>query len=686
MTGKFVAFDTETTGVDVWHGDRPFAFSTCNQDGETHCFEVPVDPFTRKPEPMVGEARQLLEAVLLDDQVVKVMHHAKFDVLMAEAGWGIRTAGVVHDTMIAARVCNSLEPTLRLKDLAFQYCDVGVADQKLLQRMTAQARRIGKTKGWTLGKHLMADYWMPAAAGLDTMVLETYATLDAERTALLWHMYCGAMEADPRLRLTYEAEMALWPEDLLMVRRGVRIDPVRCQQELDSCRRTEGEHLAILQSMLSSGSKFNPNSDCQVIEALREQGIVLTKLTATGQFSVDIDALREHKDHPFVNSLLKIRAAEKGREFFSGYLACAVPDHINPHTTGVGIWCLHPDLNQATAVTGRYGCKNPNLQNVPNALTTRSTEPIQARTPFGPRPGYTWYHPDYEQLEVRIFADVSQERTMLAALEAGRDIHTECANKAWGGADNPAALRAGMFVLHRLAPAEFAACTPEVQKRVLRLTSNSKRDVAEWLSEFDWNIVAAEASLGKKTSRAKAKMILFAKLFGGGPDAIKDLLQCARMEAVEFLGDYDQAFPTISEYQKALTLQAKVDGYIVNRYGRVLRIDPDKAYRCVNYMVQGTAADLLKSSMRRVPAYMRQTGLDAHMVLTIHDELVLEILKNHAYYWLLRGIQQIMEDHEGHLNVAVPVEIKRVRESWVSKETVHLPDPFNPQLPLSKGN
>jgi len=333
------------------------------------------------------------------------------------------------------------------------------------------------------------------------------------------------------------------------------------------------------------------------------------------------------------------------------------------------------DFNQVGPRTGRFSCRKPNMQNVANALTTRSPMPIQARTPFVPRPGYVWYAIDYSQLEVRIFADVSQEPSMLEALDSGEDLHDVCTNKAWGGKDNPAAIRAAIHSLEFDGTGDGTKVKKFWDKEGVALRDiptmeqSAKVYLADkWLAEFDYNIVKAEKSISKKTSRAKAKMILFAKLFGGGPNAIKDLLYCDYHEAAEFLRDYDGAFPEIVQYIRDLSEEASGAGYIMDCFGRRIAVDPDTAYRAVNYKVQGSAASLLKQSMRRTHAYLKKTKLDAHLLLTIHDEIVFEVRKTHAKRNVLQELCRIMEDHGGAFGVPTPVEIDKVTESWNVKK------------------
>lgn len=671
-----VALDTETTGVLPWNGDAPFAFSLCTDDGNSCCWQWPVDPFTRRVHPAPQDLRYLQD-ICGDPHILKIFHNAKFDMRMLECSFGIRTVFPIADTMIMARVVNSIEEDVGLKPLASRYCNFPDTDQAELQAAVVAARKVGRKKGWKLAEDVQADYWTLQQTG-QSELLERYACADAERTMLLWFLFQQALEADPnRYQIYYEHEMKLFPIVYRMETRGIRYDPVVGMAEREKLQDRREKFRRELRQM-TGNPDFNPNSATQVAEFMERSGLTIEKRTKTGKPSVDVKTLAQYQEHPFVQLELGFRAADKGlSSFFDRYEQLRVPDPLVP-----GGWALHPSFNQSKARTGRFSCSDPNFQNVANALTTRSVEPIQARTPFGPRPGYAWVFMDYSQLEVRIFADVAHETTMLAAIEANRDLHTECANKVWGGRANPAAIRAAAHALelHHRVPQDEASAEAVLaawERLGWNPNGNHSPDVIAtvantWLEEFDYDIVRAEASLGKKTSRAKAKMGLFTKLYGGGVPAVMDLVGCSQLEASQFLDDYDLAFPTIKAYIRQLSSQAAADGEIVNRYGRRIKVLPDKAYRAVNYMVQGSAADLLKRSMIRCDELLAESGLDAHMVLTIHDELVFEVREDHLDTNWLTALKWTMEDHEGHFNVPLPVDVKISRGSWIDKEKLEL--------------
>lgn len=697
--GNSIAVDTETTGVKVWHGDQPFAVSMCNDEGETKYWEWPVDPYTRV---VIYDEAELeeIESLLLDTRIGKVFHNGKFDVRMFE-NVGMRLVandqflgGRIDETMFMAHCTDSLEGDLGLKELSEKYLEVDREDQAFLQKTVGRLRREAAKLGWNIAYEekeledgtiekkaaVEADYWLPQAFKLhggvsltseEAEVCRKYALLDAERTMMLKLLYDPLLD-ERGARGTYEKEMQLWPIVYLMEKRGVRLDRTIVEREEQKAHTAIHEHRKAL--IKAAWPTFNPKSPKDLGKLLYDREYlnleVKRRTEKSKQPATNVDALHDYESHPVVGHLVKMRSNHKAwSSFFRKYRKLSVRAED-------GSWEIHTDFRQMGPATGRFSSATPNLQNVANALTTRSSEPIQARTPFGPRPDHLWFHWDYHQIEVRIFADVSQEQFMIDAIRDGRDLHTECANKVWGG-ETDAAVRAAFHSLE--LDGSGTEHSPLVLSTWKDLGINAgtmhrygRKDLdklaALWLNQHGWNIVKAEKSLEKKTSRAKAKMVLFGKQFGGGPNAIKDLIRCTYEEAAQVMDDYDVAFPRIKEYIDELSEEALANGFILTNYGRRLTINPEFAYRAVNYKVQGSAADLMKASMLKVAKFYRECGLPVWLVLTIHDELASEIMRRYARRDLILKVGQLMADNEGHFGLETPVELSLTTTSWDKKD------------------
>jgi len=314
---------------------------------------------------------------------------------------------------------------------------------------------------------------------------------------------------------------------------------------------------------------------------------------------------------------------------------------------------LHPGYRQWGTLTGRYSCTEPNMQQVsdPNSTNSLAAEfVVDIRQVFIPRPGYVWYCPDYSQLEVIIFADISGEPSMIQAINDGEDIHSATNEKIWGGEGNPRAIEAAMEILD---------------------TKDRGRAKA-YMEKHGWRIGDAESAAGMKIFRKRAKGVTFTKIFGGGPLALMRWIGVAKEEAKAILNAYDDSFPTMVERMNEIERQGRREGFVTNPFGRRLGVDPWNAYRAVNHMVQSAAADLMKRGMRQCHAYLQDLGIDARILMTIHDELIFEIRKGDNSRTVLRGICEKMADHGGVFSVPTPVDMDRVTKRWSKKAKVEL--------------
>lgn len=730
LDSPLLVLDTETTGLRFWQGVRAYLYAFCTPEGHTLRIELPVDPQTRQPT-LDKHSASLLAEVLCDAGRTIVMHNAKFDMRAIEFSLGYPIAGRIECSMTLLH-CLDTGALKGLKPLANIQLNWPRTDETDLRKATYKARRIAKRLGWVSGdtQHLSpgkqtrrksnvpADYWMVTeiARRHPELLTEserqtwpdlvwTYAKADVETTMLLWLKARRALQTPKHAacKATYAQERKLLPVVYAMETRGVRLDATRCESEIASLERRIAKYRKDVLKWVPAKeqAKFNPNSDRHLSRLLGDQlGLLNRTRHDDGTFPTDTEALDAvASKHVAVQAVLRYRAAAKGCGFFYGYLDRAVADTTSVvSNAGVGgsdngngggsvasnakAVCLHPDFDASGPRTLRFSCKEPNLQNVPNPETTRGFESVRARAPFGPRPRYVWLACDYEQLELRIFADVANEPFMLDAFRRGRDLHEECAQKAWGGVGNPAATQAVYHALEfdRLqgehSPEVYAAWRWLGMPRQLRGAYTDKaylEGLAKlWLKQHSGSITAAEGALGKKNTRTQAKGVMFAMIFGGGARAIVGSLHCSPEEATKFLAEYDTAFPRITEFIRQQTDLGRRQGYIVNCLGHRINVDRRKPYKAVNYVVQGSAASFIKLVMLRLAKYFQAQKVPAWLVMTIHDEVVIEVKRSVVTDRLLRNIKRIMEDRRGIFEVATPVKISRIDTCWDEAEPYDL--------------
>jgi DNA polymerase-1 len=394
-----------------------------------------------------------------------------------------------------------------------------------------------------------------------------YAAADAEVTFQL-HQALEPMLAERQsTRLMEEMEMPLLPILADMEQTGIGLDSAF----LKSMSREMTERLAQIEVQVQQGVgyPFNLNSTQQLSTALfttlKLEPPDKRKTTTSGHFSTSADILELLRGkHPVVDLILEYRELSK---LVSTYID-ALPQQVNPQTRRV-----HTSYNQTGSVTGRLASSEPNLQNIP----TRTELGRKIRRAFVADPGWLLLSIDYSQIELRIVAHMANDTAMLAAFKAGQDIH--------------AATAAAIL-----------------------------------------SIPLAEVT---KDQRRHAKAINFGLIYGMSAFGLSRSTDLTLAEAENFVTAYFKQFPCVKTYLDNLRKQAAREGYVETMLGRRRyfpnlrnQMNPNLRNReereAINAPIQGTAADIMKLAMIKVPQALRSENLRAKLLLQVHDELVLE--------------------------------------------------------------
>ena len=439
-----------------------------------------------------------------------------------------------------------------------------------------------------------------------------YAAADAEVTLRL----VPELEADLRQRnalaLLQDMEMPLVPVLAQMEMNGVALDSGFLAQMSVELAGRLGE--IETQIYAAVGMPFNLNSPQQLSTALFERLKIEhpdRKRTASGFYSTSADVLELLRGkYPVVDLVLEYRELAKLR---STYLE-ALPLQVNPQTGRI-----HTSFNQTGSVTGRIASSDPNLQNIP----IRTELGRQVRKAFTAAPGCLLLSVDYSQIELRIAAHMSGDPAMLEAFRLGQDIHTTTAAAIYG--------------------------IP--------------------LDQVD------------KDQRRRAKGINFGLLYGMSPFGLTRYADLTLAEAENFVAAYFQRFPGVKNYLDGMRRQAAEQGYVETLLGRrryfpALKTLTDRNQRqreereAINAPIQGTAADIMKLAMLRLPAALRQAGLSARMTLQVHDELVLECPQAEAKQ-AAAVVRSVMENA---YPLAVPLITEaRLGANWGQMEVIAQP-------------
>ncbi len=373
-----------------------------------------------------------------------------------------------------------------------------------------------------------------------------------------------------------------------------------------------GNRLAEIETQIYAavGYQFNLNSTQQLSEALFDKlGLEppdRTKKTSSGHYSTAAGVLDGMAgQHPVLDLMLEYRELEKLRSTYVDSL----PSQINPESGRV-----HTSLNQTGTVTGRIASSDPNLQNIP----TRTKTGQRVRNGFVAREGWQLLAVDYSQIELRIVAHMAQDQAMLAAFRAGQDIHATTA-----------------AAVHGIPLNEV---TPEMRRH--------------------------------------AKAINFGLIYGMSAYGLTNATDLTLAEAENFIKAYFEEFPGVEKFLDGIKKTAAEKGYVETLLGR-RRYFPNlkkgagynvrqrEEREAINAPIQGTAADIIKLAMLKLPSEVEKAGLQAKLLLQVHDELMFEVpdaeLKETTAL-----VRNVMENAY-HLDIPLSTEAKAGR-SWGEME------------------
>jgi DNA polymerase-1 len=313
-----------------------------------------------------------------------------------------------------------------------------------------------------------------------------------------------------------------------------------------------------------AGESFNVNSTPQLRTILFDKlGLTPSKKTKTG-FSTDAASLEKMVgQHPIIEHLLRYREVEKLRSTYgTGLLAEVGPDDR-----------IHATFNQTVARTGRLSSDAPNLHNIP----VRSEQGRAFRRAFVPAAGMELLVADYNQIELRCIAHLAEDPGLLAAFNAGDDIHTATAARVF-------------------------------------------------------HVDPADVDGGQ---RAKAKMVSYGLAYGMEAYGLATRLNISRGEAAEILDAYFEAFPSVKAYMERTVAEARERGYTETLFGRRRPIpelaSPNRGIKqagerqAMNAGIQGLAADIFKVALIRLNQVLRERAMRSRIVLQVHDEVILEV-------------------------------------------------------------
>ena len=351
-----------------------------------------------------------------------------------------------------------------------------------------------------------------------------------------------------------------------------------------------------------AGEEFNLGSTKQLREIFFDKlGYRVIKKTPGGQPSTDEKVLAElAEEYELPKVLLEHRTLSKLKSTYTDKL----PGQISNSTGKV-----HTSFHQAVTTTGRLSSSDPNLQNIP----IRTEDGRRIRQAFEPSEGHRFISADYSQIELRVMAHMSKDEGLLKAFQEGEDVHSKTASEVFNV------------------------------------------DIEEVTTDL----------------RRNAKAINFGLIYGISAFGLGKQLGITRNLAAEYMAMYFEKYPGVKEYMESTKKLAGENGYIETLFGRRLYlrdINASNAMRrqaseraAINAPVQGTAADIMKIAMIKMHKLIKETNIDAKLILQVHDELILDTPAKE----IDQVIELVTESMMGAANLDVPLEIDiGIGDNW----------------------
>ena len=681
-----ISLDTETTGVDLHHGARPFFVTTCNEEGTVTSWEWPVDPLTREPdipqEDLDGIANHLFGLRPLINHKL-VLQNAKFDFAALETigfwGQGVvpcaREAwGQVYDTLIAGHLLYSNRPH-NLTDMVLELLGVDIEPyEDRLKEACEEARKLAKSDfpDWLIARKDLPcmpsvrekcwklDTWLPRRLAQELgyvdghpwwTVLREYAETDSAVTIMLWKAQRGEIERRGLWEI-YLERLKVLPVAYQMERDGIVVN----RRRLEELREEYGEEstragqtcVAIAEGygyeLSLPKSSVNGSVTRFIVDVLK---LPVTEYTDGGKPSMGKAALdgwesslpENSKPLRFIQSLRAKRQRDTALSYLEGYERFWVPLDIY-NEAGEQLWYrLYPNLNPTGTDTLRWSSSQPNEQNI------SKKEGFNLRYCFGPEPGREWWSLDAKNIELRLPAYESGELDLIKLFEAPDE-------PPFYGSE------------HLL---NFSVVYPEIWERELREVGVDrvgphckKKYESTWYKwckngDFAVGYQAGDRTADRAFHRPGSRARLIARF------TKKEALNRRWVQFASKHG-YVETMPdrTVCPERGYPLLCTR------SERGEIVPTIP------LNYHIQGTAMWWTMKAMIRCDAQLeewRRQGYDGRVVMQVHDEMVFDLPKRahpkadpkRSNLGKIRVLQKLMEEGGNDLGIPTPVAWSSMR-------------------------
>jgi len=567
---KTVCFDTETSGLNPRESSI-IGLAFCFNKAEAYYCSISENPNTLN----------IYQSFFEDSSILKIAHNLKFDAAVLKSN-KVNVVGPFFDTMIAHYL---LKPDQR------HGMDV-LANNYLSYKPISIETLIGKK-----GKNQKSMIEIPAD------IIKDYAAEDADITFQLYQVFEPAIKKEKLESLFYDIEIPLSIVLMEMENEGICLDT----KSLSDFSIMLEESIKNLKSTIYGFSEVDFN-----IDSPKQLGDILfnhlaldekAKKTKTGQYKTDEQTLLKlASKHQIVKEILEYRQQKKLQSTYVD----ALPKLISAQTNR-----LHTTFMQTVAATGRLSSTNPNIQNIP--IKTEMGKEIR-KAFISRNKDYSILAADYSQIELRIIAALSGDKSMIDAFKNNIDIHSSTAAKVF---------------------------------------------------KVDFNDVTQDM-------RRKAKMVNFGIIYGITAFGLSQRLGVKRGEAKEIIDNYFEQFPDIKTYMDSMIDFARENGYvetIKNRKRHLKDINSRNApirgfaeRNAINAPIQGSAADIIKIAMINIRKEMQLRNLKSKLLLQVHDELVFDLFNEEKDVML----ELVEKNMSGAVNLKVPLNVEMgIADNWL---------------------
>lgn len=730
-----ISLDTETNGVDFRHGALPFLVTTCDTQGVIRYWQWDVDPIYREPIVPIEDLVAIRELIESEDTVV--LQNPKFDCTALEHLYKKHNVPFtfpwpkVVDTLRAGHLLASNKPH-NLTDMCLQYLGIDISPhEQRIKKACLSARNIARRqlpmwliasegqegmpsakgggkkakKGVESDSPWKFDMWLPRALAQHYkwpdghenyswhILCATYANTDAEATLALWVAQSNELKRRGYTSIYREMIKSI-PVAKDMEDYGVSMSEERLDELTDKFTKERDKSHSICVNIASrfsdrDGLPFqlempkgaSPNDSLRdlVFNAMGIRGQPGHK-AKTAMPSLDVNSIQQYQNtlprsslqYLFLKSLTDKRKRDSALTYMSSYRRFWLPVSDKWYR-------LHPSLNPTGTATLRWSCSNPNEQNI------SKQKGFNLRYAFGPAPGREWWSLDAKNIELRIPFYEAQEEEGIALFERPDDA-------PYFGSNH-------LLVAHILHPKEFNEC---LSCKACKLEIDPSGRNGEKYCQCR----IKDAMIDGRVFKTRYASTLYQWVKNGN-----FAVQYGAIDKTDGSGTADRAYhlPGAQRRIKARfrKLAALNDAQIAHaeRFGYVETIpdrsvDPDKGYPLLctrtewgkilptvplNYHVQGTAMQWTTKAMVRVANKLKQwreeMGFDGHLVMQVHDELVLDFPKSKKHpketkdeksifrtgmsnLWRIRIIQKLMERGGEDIGIPTPVSATYHEHTW----------------------